>query len=89
MNQLWKAPETFDTLVIKKTPDIDVYSFGIIIQEVVLRSLPYAMYPEIPLDGDLKKWEGAVTIKLYIRNLIKTKNAIESRQTSKTEHIWL
>lgn len=45
--QLWQAPELLaanDTL--HRTEEFDVYSLGIILQEVILRSAPFSMYPE-------------------------------------------
>ncbi|XP_018010733.1 uncharacterized protein LOC108668099 [Hyalella azteca] len=42
---LWKAPELLrnEALLIKGTPYGDVYAFGIIMQEVLLRGEPYCM----------------------------------------------
>ena len=42
---LWTAPELLrsDDLLYKGTPKADVFSFAIILQEVILRSHPYSM----------------------------------------------
>ncbi|XP_055338946.1 atrial natriuretic peptide receptor 2-like isoform X2 [Paramacrobiotus metropolitanus] len=41
---LWKAPEVINN-VTGNTYEADVYSFGIILQEIILREEPFAMYP--------------------------------------------
>ena len=41
---LWRAPEHLDGRNnLSKSQRGDVYSYGIILQEILLRSLPYAM----------------------------------------------
>ncbi|XP_055338944.1 atrial natriuretic peptide receptor 1-like isoform X2 [Paramacrobiotus metropolitanus] len=41
---LWRAPEVINHTT-GRTQEADVYSFGIIMQEIILREEPFAMYP--------------------------------------------
>lgn len=45
LDLLWKAPELLrdDSLMLKGTQTGDVFSFAIIMQEVVVRGAPYCM----------------------------------------------
>lgn len=41
---LWKAPELLSLTVNKKSKQGDVYAFGIILSEIITRTLPYENY---------------------------------------------
>ena len=41
---LWKAPELLSVTVNKKSKQGDVYAFGIILSEIITRTLPYENY---------------------------------------------
>jgi len=47
---LWKAPELLSLTVNKKSKQGDVYGFGIILSEIITRTLPYENYGYPPKD---------------------------------------
>ena len=55
---VWTAPELLrlgDKIPLDGTPEADVYSFGIILQEIMLRDFPFALNePAVESSGNMR-----------------------------------
>ena len=48
---LWTAPEHLDNMKEQRSKEGDVYSYGIILQEIITRGSPYSMYENLSAKG--------------------------------------
>lgn len=59
---LWTAPERIRDTSMAPTPKCDVYSFGIILQEVITETAPFGTGY---LEPEGKSWRAACSILFY------------------------
>lgn len=48
---LWTAPEHLDNIKFPRSKEGDVFSYGIILQEIITRGYPYSMFEDLTAKG--------------------------------------
>ena len=66
---LWKAPEHIENKKFPRSQPGDVFSFSIIIQEILLEDLPYGMYNDLSVKGKELPYMCEIFTILILRNL--------------------